>query len=907
VASGATAAHALDAAALRIAKEVNVRGDIYDEPAAPVVSVGEEFVWNIEVICDYFTDQCVGATLTDVIPDEFEILEDSINSTPSGIITVDGQTVTIAFQETLTRPAGAIGLSAGAQITIPVKLRAIEQSRDGEKFTNRAAVEADNALETTDIASVTAQVDLTLLAEASKSFDPSSALAEEGAPLSLTFGGSNASNGAVDTLVVQDPANPAANPNIFQQYLQLDALTSATWPEGAEAAVVSVFDMTTSTWVSADSVAAPSALALPAGVDAQNIGGIRVEFTAANPTIPAGATTSVQLALSQRASAAGITADTLLANTSTAQVKAGAEESPIAPANDDVTLRPASTEVTASKNITPHEIAVVGAATEATVTLGALNSGTRALDTLTISEPTNPADLSANNLMAPAFTGGGVTFAGFAGVEWPVGTEEVSVTYYFADGTTETVTGTELDALPAPTSTARITGFEITFTGEIVEGAEAKVPFTVQAPEDLGDPSVRSVSGLNEITVSGTTPGSAPNPDPDTADDDLTIFAEQITITTEKTLTNTQLLSVPGQTTTARLKTTIANYPQTTENATEVIIDDPASLTGVTDWYEHFNATAITLTQIPANATLTVQWRDAAGNFTDVPGMVDIAGGTVFSGAIDPAIIDQVAGIRFIYKSDDGFVPGQELLPNITYTTRSTIRTTNAAIPRMHADSTTPLTEPLFSDLENCSASEASSSDLESGRVEVPAPCPTLDLMPVGPGVGPNIDKNWTPDLVFTRSGQNTTASLAWTAGIQGLDQVIISDVKTHAITGVPLEVGPDSVFDTFNLTRIGPINDPLMAFDQVQVQVYNSVDNEWQDLATCTAAAPCSGGTISAINLSAAQQESTVAVRFIVTEKDDRTPTQITDPLPGTGVAVGSRNFPLTLQIRDVRRSAPT
>lgn len=900
VASGATAAHALDEAVLTITKQVNVRGTVYDLPETPEVSVGEEFFWNINVICQQQTDQCVNTTMTDVIPEELEILEGSINSMPGSIITVEGQKVTIEFQEKLSVPPGTVGLSAGSQVQIPVKLRPIAQELDGKTLTNTATSVADNALEVSDSAAVIANVALTLQAEASKSFDPSSTLASPGAPVALTFGGKNASNGAVDKLVVQDPVNPESDPNIFQQHLQIAGLTSATWPEGAETAVVSVWDTATSAWVSADPVSAPGTLALPTSVDLNDAGGIRIEFTASSSSIPSNAMTSVQLALSQRASTGSIATDTTLSNTSIAQVSDEGEDSPIATQDATVTLRPASTSVQAKKEITPHEIAVTGATTQATVTLGATNTGTRILETLSISEPTNPADLTAGNLLSPAFTGGGVAFAGFGAIEWPNGATSAAITYHFADGSTEEQSTTTQDTLPLPESELRVTGFRVTFTGEIVEGAEAKVPFTVQAPADLD--GQRIANGVNVIGVEGTTLGALPNPEPASANDDLTIYAEQINITTEKSLTNDWLWSIPGQTTTARLKTTIAPYPETTEEVTEVIIDDPSVTDGVTEWYEHFNATAITLTQIPANATLTVQWRDAADAFTDIPGMEEIAGGNVFSAPITGVNLDQITGIRFIFKSADGFVAGQQLIPNITYTTRETFRTSGDPIPSTHADPED--TSPMFTDIENCSASEAKSHDLSSGRVAVDPPCPSIDLMPAGPGTGSGITKSWSPDLVFTRSGQNTTVGLNWDAGVQGLDKVILSDVQTDAATGAPAELGSASVFDSFNLTRIGAINDPLFAFDQVQVQVYNGVTSEWEDLSSCTATSPCSGASIPAIDLAAAQQASTVAVRFIVTEKPGRVPAQVTDPLPGTGVAVGSRTIPLTLQIRDTLRS---
>lgn len=229
VAGGTTAAHAADPALLQVTKNVVVDGVVYEAPEVPVVEVGQEFQWTIDLVCQQTTDQCVNATLTDVVPAEFEIIAGSINTgaIPSNI-TVTGQTVSVVFEEQLDIPAGEVGLSAGATVTIPVRLRPIPVERDGEIFINSATSTADNSPEGSDTASVEAEVQFTLVAEASKEFDPAASLADPGAPVSLTFGGANLSNGAVDTLIVQDPVDPTASPNIFQQYLQVESLTSAS-------------------------------------------------------------------------------------------------------------------------------------------------------------------------------------------------------------------------------------------------------------------------------------------------------------------------------------------------------------------------------------------------------------------------------------------------------------------------------------------------------------------------------------------------------------------------------------------------------------------------------------------------------------------------------------------------------
>lgn len=888
-----------DPAKLTPSKTVIVQGREHGPTdSVPDVSHDDQtFEWAINLVCDQITDQCVNASITDAIPPQFEIDVDSITVSHPHELTVDGQTVRIDFKEPLTRPSGEFGLVGGAQVRIPVKLRPdTPQAENGALATN--TVESTGANTPTESAESSVRLNIPFVpgVTASKSFAPQSAIAAPGDDVRVTFGGTNTSNGAVDRLTIQDPADPSLSPSVFQDYLRLDALSSAAWPEGAEQAVVSVTLDGGLTWVAAPAVGAGGALALPEGVGPETVQGVRVEFSASSAAIPPGASASVVLDASQRGSVSGITADTAIPNRSSATVER-AGEPPVTGTDDDtLTLHRADTGLGAAKQFEPDQIAVSGDQTTSRVTLHASNSGSLPLTEMTISEPSNAASAHDDpaNLLSPGFPGGGGAFTGFEnGVSWPDGATGAEITYFYADGTSETRATTNADTLPGQTQAKRATGFQVKFTGSMPQGAEATIPFGVQAPDGIG--ALREVSGTNEITVGGTTPGANPDPQDVVARDDLTIHAEKIGVTTEKQLSRGELWAVPGQSTTGMLTTKIAPFPDTTTHPNRVVIDDPREA-GLTEWYRNFDATAITLTQIPQNATLTVQWRDENGDFHDIPGMVDISGATdgVFSGSIPQGLHDQIQGIRFVYTSDDGFAAGQEFKSNITFTTRATERDD----PATEIQPTLPSGTPI----PNCAAAEASNDTVSSPRAESSDPCPAVELKPIGPGYGPDIEKDWTPQLVFSHSRQDTTATLRWGTGREGLERVVISDSAT-APGGDPSPVQNTS-FDTFDLTRIGPISDPLFAYDQVQVQIFNSSTGAWEWTAA-QGDAQLSGASIPAIDLTAAERGTTTAVRFIVTEKPGRAPS-LDGPQAGGGVASSGldRRIPLTLELRDTRRS---
>ena len=895
---------------------------------------GETFNWQVEVGCSVLTQECIGAVLSDVMPPEFVVGAASTitvtgaggeanftaNVTPAAASYVaggPGQTVTVNFTDTLTTPAGATGLSNHIlMVTIPVTVRGDLPHAAPRTVTNSADLTADNADPKQASADVTVTVPLHLSTVATKTFSPTSLLGVVGAQTTVTAAGRNTSNSAIDSFVIQDPAGTVGDSGIFASTLRVDTLGSVVWPASAETATVAVWSSAVNDWVSAAPVAAGDTLSLPAGVAAADIRGVRISFASASPAMQTGETASFELGTTVRAAGSGTRT-----NVSSSVVGVGG-----ASATDDdskqLTLQAATSTVEATKTIAPDRLSsrAFGAhdLTEATVTLTGRNTGSVPLTSMTIAEPSGasaPDDLSAANPLAPAHLGGGLSFEALGAVVWPAGATAASVVYYYSDGTSSTPPATTtVDTLPAHEAGKRVTGFEARFTGTMERDARATVPFTVRTNPAQ---TQSRVDVDNHIDVTGVnTLGATVSDD---ASDSAIIFGDRVDISTSKSLTRTELPSVPGQSTTARLSTTVLPYPESSRAASQIVqYDPPASeASGLGVWHTYFDARSLSVTSVPGGATLTVQYRDAAGVWADVPGMVGLDdSGSPYTVAFPGALRDSIHGVRTVWDSPTGFVPGSQIDANITYELRSTLRGTSTPLPNADLDDT----------LVNCSSAEASvaAGGAADASADSGTPCPHVDLVavPVGPGAGelPLAKQFRTSggsgnsatvtgtekDITTTRSAERSGVRLGWsTGGRTGLSQVIVTD----AAAPTP-GVGPKGMYDAFNLYRIGALNptlDPLFQYDRVAIQAYNPNTNAWETPSgiSCTLATPCTSFAGYALNQN--QRDLYVGVRFIFTERPGRTGV---DQLAGDGVAVSmgtSRGIDLVYELRDALRSDAT
>lgn len=221
--------------------------------------------------------------------------------------------------------------------------------------------------------------------------------------------------------------------------------------------------------------------------------------------------------------------------------------------------------------------------------------------------------------------------------------------------------------------------------------------------------------------------------------------------------------------------------------------------------------------------------------------------------------------------------------------------------------------------MANCAQSGASSvtpAVADASSVMPTADCPQLELLPVDPGNADLIDKTFGAassggvKSVIARSGDTIPSTLSWsTGGYSGFEHLEVTDVAAPATTPIAA-----SMYDAFNLTRINaitPTTDPFLVYDQVQrVELYNGTT--WVDAANDPCPAACIG-TFPGLNLTTAEQASTVGVRLVFVESPNRAAVSEGDldaPPVGSGVARSfgnDRDITLVWQVRDTRRSDGT
>lgn len=295
--------------------------DIKKTASAIVIKPGETLTYTIEVSCSTLTALgCEGASFIDPIPAEFEIVSATVANASPNVAQIDGQNVTVIFDEDLGN--GTIGLTdnADATITITVKLREdLAHELTDVDIPNTAKVDADNAEEQKSTAVVKPIIEPLLSTKAEKSFNPTAGQAKPGAKTTLTLTGHNKSNGAIDTLTLSDPIDPSAAGNPFD-YLEITGISNIIWPEGAATAALEYWDG--SAWVAGDIVTKPGAPNAPPG----DPKGVRVTFAAANgEKLPQSAVGGLELALEQRPNVLDFDATTVLKNTVESEVSLGKE------------------------------------------------------------------------------------------------------------------------------------------------------------------------------------------------------------------------------------------------------------------------------------------------------------------------------------------------------------------------------------------------------------------------------------------------------------------------------------------------------------------------------------------------------------------------------------------------------
>ncbi|CAM3798490.1 DUF5979 domain-containing protein [Occultella aeris] len=814
---------------------------------------GENVEWFVTVSCsDPNADPCVPTTLTDPLPDGLELVSASIQSQTGA---TGGELVADTDSDTVTYTADSVNNGGQVQILITAQVDPnLPFSQDGVPITNTATVVADNAAEASASDDIVPVVPLVLDSETTKAIDPEGALAAPGTPATMTLGATNTSNDPVDTLVIQDPVDPTATPNPFT-YLEYTGTGDIVMPPNADTVTQEYWDGTQ--WLPLDDT-----------VDPGDVQGVRYTFSG---DIQPGATATIPVGVQQSDAVTELTEATTVTNDTSSYVTHGADESTPTTASDTYVITPPNNSVEASKSFDP---ATVSAGEPTTVTLGATNTGT-AVTSMTVTEPDPDT--------AGPFEGDDpLTFTGFGpdgdgtGVTWPTGATAATVTFTCADGTTPSEQTTTVNTLPNPPPDCVVVGFAVEFTGDLVSGASATIPFTADTdPDQVPD----------DVTHPNTIAAEVPNADA-TASADLVTLVDRLATDTTKAISPSTIPAIPGQSVIVQLPTQLLPFGPdgSTTNADQVVISDPTDPSNPTDFWDHFVPTAVRSTDVPAGSTLTVNYWNGT-EWVPAPECGPFTGPATVSCDL-PA---DAQGVQFVYDSTgDGFPPGTQFQPNFV------------------AEFTGPATQDDV--LTNCGASSASSSTVD------PTPpaegCATIDPFPVdGTGDLDFIDKTFLgadPATVLARSDDQVTAQLTWsTNGFSGVDPMVISDIADPETTAIA-----DSFYDAFDLVRVEPIDgsvDPLMQYDRVEsVELF--IDGAW--VTASGDPCPCDG-SFPGYTLTADEQANATSVRLTYTESENRGTADPLAPQPGDGVArstqADGRHLNLTFEVRDYRRGDPT
>ena len=827
--------------------------------------------WGIQISCsDPNANPCTNATITDPLPDGVDLDSVSIQDGPSGGV-VDADTDTNTA--TVTWPS----VPNGTQATIIVNAHIDEDipySANGVDITNTATVTADNTPDSSASDTITPDVPLVIESDTTKSIDPSGAVASPGTDATVTIGSTNTSNDPVDSLVIQDPVDPSASPNPFETLTFTGFGPGVEWPDGATGASVTFTCADGST----PTVDADAPDTLPDAPDGCDVRGFSVEFTG---DIPAGAEATIPVAVEQADSVADLTDTTTVTNDASSHVTHGDDTSTPSTASDTYVITPPNNSVTASKSFDP---ATVSAGDPTKVTIGATNDGDPTTS-MTITEPAEGTDSPFEGDDPLTFTGFGPAGDG-NGVQWPSNADAATVTFTCADGSTPSEDTTTPNTLPNPPAECVVVGFSVEFTGDIVTGAEASIPFMADTDPDQ---TTRDVTHPNEIEA------RIPNAD-DTADAELTTLTDRLATHTDKNISPSTIPALPGQTVVVQLPSQLLPFGPdgSTTDANDVVVQDPTNPQAPGDFWDDFTATSVRSTDVPPGSTLTISYWDGTewvtdadcGTFTNPP-----------TSSVSCDLPADAQGVQFHYHSDEGFPPGTSFQPNFIAS----------------YDGPTDADDPV----ENCGASTASASSVDE---TTPAEgCDTVDPFPVptDPGDLDFIDKTFLapdgqssrPYTVRARTQDPITAQITWsTNGFEGVDPMVISDIADPGTTDIA-----DSFYDAFDLTRVGAIDssvDPLIQYDAITgVDLY--IDGAWVDAENdpCSVTTPCDG-SFPGYTLTPDESADATSVRLTYTESPSRAafPSDPTVPAMGEGVArstqADGRHLDLSFQLRDDRRS---
>jgi hypothetical protein len=880
-----TAQAAIDAS-LQITKTANGAG-----PYVP----GQAFSYTITTICSSPTASgCIDATLTDTLP--APLVFDPAHPNPVTAVVAGGGSTDVSrtgtsFTVDFTRDLGGgeVGLQQArlATITVWVKVPEDASADFNGIITNTAQVVAENAAVKTASADVTLAISSSLAIDVTKARTSAATVpAVPGTAVTWELGGTNASNQSVDTLVLQDPASTASPTTGPFQYLALTGLDPFTPPGGADAVTFEWLDASGTWHTSYDGV-----LPVPGGAssmlpaDPTQVYGTRFTFTSTTGSIPVGAAAEIGLRTETRPNVSAIPDGTAVTvpNTVVGHVSSGAADSADDNANASVSIANQPPTVTTTK-LFDRDNVLGGEIVKATIRS---DNGDLPVHEMTIVEPGPGGDDLDEQ---------GLEFVGFVAsdIEWPMEATSASITYTYADGTTETLSTTDVGTLPE--WNGDVVGFSVTFTAPgngIEPSAYAVLPFRVEA-----DP----VSGTSPVTSTNTTRTTVTDAQSRTDSDDDTATIDRLPVQVDthvgKSFTPTELYAAPGATTLVSLTGSVAQRPESTIGSDYLTISDPSGSPGTTpsEFWGCFTVRNITNTDVPAGTRLTVSyWTGSAW-----VELASQAGPTSnWSYTVPAGTRDAVQGLRFEFEpTTPGAVlaPGFNVAPNFNAVVRADCATDTVA--------DTVVNNVVESEVANSANGIGPVTDADDAD---------LTLHPLLPGTGPDlVDKTWVdPDDTSTEidpvstgalTGDVRTAKLRWSTGGLAFDTVTISDPGSQA----ELDDVADSVYEAFDLDRILPITsaqDPHIGDDRVtKVELYSDSTDTWVDVTAAACAAGCVGqfgGYDVPAGSGVGQEDDVIGVRLTFASRTSGEPVSIS--------SAHDRLVRLDLRLRDTKRSDPS
>jgi large repetitive protein len=840
----------------------------------PTISAGKSFSVTETLSCTApNTGYCTDTVATFTLPEPAEFSSTPIADNAAYTWSVSGRVLTVTFTSH-GLPSGSLS-SLVISAAIPADASA---DLDAKTVSAKTTITAANADTVTDATSFKLDIPTALTATTTKKVSPTGTQpALAGRAVTFTITGANSSNASVDSVQISEPSNPS-NSTPFTS-LEVTDITTLTAPQRADRVEFEWYDG--SNWTSSGVVAIPADPSTLLPSDPSSILGMRFSFTNSGGQVPVGDAGKVVVSTKARQDAftdlaAGESQS--IVNKATTTVKLGSDS-----ADDQATTTTTFTKtdlsVTTTKSFNTDDL-VAGGSTVVTIDA---TSGIMPISGLQIDEPSaGQPDLASQGLTFGGFITSGTTDQK---VEWPNGATEVTLTYYYSDGTSDSAQSTEIGSMPAATTGKVVTSFSVKFTGAndaIVSGATARLAFQVTAN------AVTQEAGTTATNTAKTTVTDADGATAaDTNSDSITLLPQRVRTDASKTLSRSSLWAAPGSAMTVSLTGSVSQESTIGSNYLS-LTDDTAA------FWDSFNLRRIVSTDIPANANLTVEYFDATSSSWQT---LTTQAGPVSNWSYTPSNPDAIAGLRFTYtaKNSGELLPiGFNAAPRFEVVLRSTLRSDPLTSTNPTDDST--IAEQVTTEVNNTSAIAPTSTDTASAAVT---------LRPTeGSSSAPDlISKHWvtdsglaTEDQVDALSGDTATARIDWGSDGLNMSQFQVTD-DPRGVTDITA-----SAYDAFDLVAINPITtsvDPLIGADKItKVELYNGSD--WTDITTAACAAGCDGG-FGGYTLTDAERASTTSVRLTFAPGSAST----TGSLATDDSATPNRGILLTMKLRNTLRSA--